>query len=208
MNFYRISLALLITVCQPIFASDDAQNLQNQLDKYTQLSGHFTQIISNEQGSQTQSSTGEFWVKKPNQFRWNYQLPYVQKIVSNGDKLWIYDEDLEQVSIKAASKAIDSSPLSIILGSTNLEQLFKVTKLADKDGIDWIKLTPITDNSGFDYIDIGFNAGVLNRMVLRDSFGQTTRLLFTAVAVNTLIEDELFTFVVPEGADVFEELAE
>ncbi len=208
MNVYRTSLTLLLIFCVPVFASDNTQDLQDQLNKYTQLSGHFTQIISNEHGKQTQSSEGEFWVKKPNQFRWNYQSPYIQKIVSNGDTLWIYDEDLEQVSIKAASKTIDSSPLSIILGSTNLEQLFKVTKLADKDGIDWIKLTPITDNSGFDYIDIGFNNGVLNRMILRDSFGQTTRLLFTAVAVNSPIDDEVFTFVIPDGADVFEELAE
>lgn len=208
MNVYRIVVGLLITCSLPILANDNNQNLQEQLNKYNQLSGHFTQIISNEQGSQTQSSEGEFWVKKPNQFRWNYQSPYIQKIVSNGDKLWIYDEDLEQVSIKAASKAIDSSPLSIILGSKNLKQLFKVTKLAAKDSIEWIKLTPITDNSGFDYIDIGFNEGVLNRMILRDSFGQTTRLLFTAVAVNTHIDDELFIFAIPEGTDVFEELAE
>ena len=187
------------------FAQNSQKSLLDHLNAYQQLSGQFTQIISSEQNTKTQSSTGEFWISKPSQFRWHYTTPYIQKIISNGDKVWIYDEDLEQVSIKSASQAIGSSPLAIILGTQSLEKLFNVAALDDKEGLQWLQLTPKSEDSGFELMKLGFKQGVLSRMLLQDNFGQTTRLLFTNVVLTPVIDEQLFEFKVPEGVDVFEE---
>ncbi len=198
----------LLSVAAPSFATSSQDSLENHLQGYKNLSGQFTQIISSENSSHSQSSTGEFWIKKPNQFRWHYSTPYIQQIISNGVSLWVYDEDLEQVTIKDASQSIDSSPLAIILGSAKLDKLFNITQLGDSDDLQWLSLTPLEETSGFEFINVGFKNGLLTRMVLQDNFGQTTRLLFTDVSVQIPIADNKFEFIVPEGADVFDETAE
>lgn len=197
----------LFSLAAPSFASSSQDSLENHLQGYKNLSGQFTQIISSENSSHSQSSTGEFWIKKPNQFRWHYSTPYIQQIISNGESLWVYDEDLEQVSIKDASQSIDSSPLAIILGSAKLDKLFSITQLGDNDDLQWLSLTPLEESSGFEFINVGFKNGLLTRMVLQDNFGQTTRLLFTDVSVQMPIANDKFEFIVPEGADVFDETA-
>lgn len=204
LNLYCCAI-LLLSMAQSSFAQTGAQSLQAHLQGYQQLSGQFTQLISSEKSTHTQTSTGSFWVIKPNKFRWHYITPYIQQIISNGTKVWIYDEDLEQVSIKQASNTIASSPLAIILGSGSLGELFEVTTLIDKEGLEWFNLVPKNEDSGFELIKLAFQHGKLSRMLLNDSFGQRTRLLFSDVAVHTPIDEQLFEFEVPEGADVFDE---
>jgi len=205
--FKGLGFITIMLLSMSSFSQDAQQRLLAHLETYQQLSGQFTQIISSEQNTKIQSSTGEFWISKPSQFRWHYTTPYIQKIISNGKKVWIYDEDLEQVTIKAASQAIDSSPLAIILGTQSLGKLFDVQELADAEELQWLQLTPKDEESGFELMKLGFKQGTLSRMLLQDNFGQTTRLLFTDVVVNPVIADDFFEFKVPQGADVFEELA-
>ncbi len=205
--FKGLGFITIMLLSMSSFSQDAQQRLLAHLETYQQLSGQFTQIISSEQNTKIQSSTGEFWISKPSQFRWHYTTPYIQKIISNGKKVWIYDEDLEQVTIKAASQAIDSSPLAIILGTQSLGKLFDVQELADAEELQWLQLTPKDEESGFELMKLGFKQGTLSRMLLQDNFGQTTRLLFTDVIVNPVIADDFFEFKVPQGADVFEELA-
>ncbi|ORU93289.1 MAG: outer membrane lipoprotein carrier protein LolA [Cycloclasticus sp. symbiont of Poecilosclerida sp. N] len=206
MKFYDlVCLITLLFYSSYGFAKTSEDSLQSHLKQYKYISGQFTQVLSGEQQPLTQSSTGEFWIKKPDKFRWNYITPYVQKIISNGSKLWVYDEDLEQVTIKHASQSIQSSPLAVILGSVSLSELFDIETLDNNDSLQWLKLTPKTDSGGFDFINVGFRQGVMSQMVLKDSFGQTTHLLFTNVTVHTPIADEIFEFKVPNDADLFDE---
>ncbi|MEO1890043.1 MAG: outer membrane lipoprotein chaperone LolA [Cycloclasticus sp.] len=202
------TLLLLISFVTPGFSSDGLLILENHLQNYNKLSGQFTQIISSQTSNNTNSSTGEFWIKKPNKFRWHYSSPYIQEIISNGEKVWVYDEDLEQVSIKNSSQSVDSSPLAIILGSASLGDSFEVSPIKNDDLLEWLKLTPKNDSSGFEYISIGFENGILARMIMADNFGQTTHLLFTDVAVHSNMDDTLFEFQTPNGADVFDETIE
>lgn len=208
MRIGRSIILFFLAVSSSIFAESSDESLQTQLNSYEQMSGQFTQVISSERGAQTQSSTGEFWIKKPSKFRWHYSTPYIQKIISNGEKIWVYDEDLEQVTVKNSSQAIDSTPLAIILGSASIDKHFNTATLESDDDLDWMKLTPKNDSSGFDYIDIGLKNGLLSRMLLQDSFGQKTHLLFSYVEVSTAIDDDNFDFEIPEGSDVFEETLE
>lgn len=196
---------LLLFIASSAFAKNSQDSLLTHLQRYSQLTGQFTQVISSEEGGHTQSSTGEFWIKKPGQFRWHYLTPYVQTIISNGEKLWIYDEDLEQLSIKRAADSINASPLAVIIGTTALNELFIINELPTQGGIEWLTLIPKAESSGFEYVDIGFKNGMLNRMTFQDSFGQTTQLLFSDITVHSPIDDEIFNFDIPNGTDVFDE---
>lgn len=208
MRIGRCIILFLLVVTLSCFAGNSEESLQTQLNSNQQMSGRFTQVISSERSSKTQSSTGEFWLKKPSKFRWHYSTPYIQKIISNGEKIWVYDDDLEQVTVKKSTQAIDSTPLGIILGSASIDKHFNAATLELKDDLEWMRLTPKNESSGFDYIDIGFKNGLLSRMLLQDSFGQITRLQFTDVEVHADIDDDDFDFEIPEGTDIFEETVE
>lgn len=208
MRIGRCIILFLLVVTLSCFAGNSEESLQTQLNSNQQMSGRFTQVISSERSSKTQSSTGEFWLKKPSKFRWHYSTPYIQKIISNGEKIWVYDEDLEQVTVKKSTQSIDSTPLAIILGSASIDKHFNAATLELKDDLEWMRLTPKNESSGFDYIDIGFKNGLLSRMLLQDSFGQITRLQFTGVEVHADIDDDDFDFEIPEGTDIFEETVE
>ncbi|PCH84391.1 MAG: outer membrane lipoprotein carrier protein LolA [Piscirickettsiaceae bacterium] len=200
---FLITLLMLFSVVT--YADDAEQTLKQFLSTLHQMSGEFTQIIVSERGSTIRSASGTFKVKKPGLFDWQYKQPYEQQIVSNGQKIWIYDEDLEQVSIRQISESLNSSPLSIFVSDTPVDNIFDIKSIGTKEDADWVRLTPKTVDSSFEYIDIGFHHGQLSNMVLQDNFGQTTRLLFTNISKNTPIDDADFEFIVPEGSDVFEE---
>jgi outer membrane lipoprotein carrier protein len=208
MRIGRCIILFLLVVTLSCFAGNSEESLQTQLNSNQQMSGRFTQVISSERSSKTQSSTGEFWLKKPSKFRWHYSTPYIQKIISNGEKIWVYDEDLEQVTVKKSTQSINSTPLAIILGSASIDKHFNAATLELKDDLEWMRLTPKNESSGFDYIDIGFKNGLLSRMLLQDSFGQITRLQFTDVEVQADIDDDDFDFEIPDGTDIFEEAVE
>ena len=204
-----LSTILMLFGMMQSFADSNEPRLQRYLENYKSLTGQFTQMISSEKSQHIQSSAGEFWIQKPNRFRWHYSTPYVQKIISNGEKLWIYDEDLEQVTIKEASQSIESSPLAVIVGATSLDTAFDVTPVVDSlDDLQWLRLIPNAESNSFEFIEVGFKNGLLSKMRLKDNFGQTTHLTFTDVMVDSSIDTNRFEFAVPEGADVFNEIVE
>lgn len=203
-----LSTILMLFGMMQSFADSHETRLQRYLENYKSLTGQFTQMISSEKSQHIQSSAGEFWIQKPNRFRWHYSTPYVQKIISNGEKLWIYDEDLEQVTIKEASESIESSPLAVIVGATSLDTAFDVTPVDGLDNLQWLRLIPKAESNSFEFIEVGFKNGLLSKMRLKDNFGQTTYLTFTDVMVDTSIDTNRFEFALPEGADVFNEIVE
>ena len=206
MRLKTLFLFTLFIFSSAVYAEVSAkQTLQSFLSKLNQMSGEFTQLIVSEQGKTIRSATGIFKIKKPGMFDWQYKEPYSQQIVSNGQKIWIHDEDLEQVSIRQVSESLNSSPLSIFVSDSPIENIFVIGSQPFSDDANWIRLTPKEENSSFQYIDIGFKNNKLYKMALQDNFGQTTRLLFTQIAQHSPINATDFEFIVPEGADVFEE---
>ncbi|PCI16669.1 MAG: outer membrane lipoprotein carrier protein LolA [Piscirickettsiaceae bacterium] len=203
--YLKLNVFILLLCSGFSQAESSEQKLQSFLTKLSQMSGQFTQIIVSGNGSDIRSATGTFKIKKPGMFDWRYIEPYEQQIVSNGIKIWIYDEDLEQVSIRKISESLNSSPLSIFVSDTPVENIFSIENMDKNDDIDWVKLTPKGDASSFEFIEIGLYRGDLSKMILQDNFGQTTRLLFNHIGKHTPIDAADFQFKVPEGADVFEE---
>jgi outer membrane lipoprotein carrier protein len=169
--------------------------------------GEFTQqLVKVESGASKVSnkSTGTFTFARPGKFIWTYQKPYEQLLQADGDKLYIYDKDLNQVTIKKLGDALGSSPAAILFGSNDLEKNFTLKEAGSKNGLEWLEATPKAKDTTFDHIGIGLRNGVPEAMELRDSFGQVSLLTFTKFEKNPPMPANQFKFVVPKGADVFQ----
>jgi outer membrane lipoprotein carrier protein len=150
-------------------------------------------------------STGTFMFARPGKFIWMYQKPYEQLLQADGEKLYIYDKDLNQVTVKKLGNALGSSPAAILFGSNDLEKNFTLKEAGAKDGMEWLDATPKTKDTTFDHIGIGFKDGVPQAMELRDAFGQVSLLSFKKFEKNPVMTAEQFKFVAPKGADVFQQ---
>lgn len=178
--------------------------LRTFLSQTKSARGEFTQSVS-ARGKNAVASSGRFSFERPGKFRWTYDKPYEQIIVADGQKLFLFDKDLNQVTVKTLAAALPASPASILFGTNDFERDFEVHDDGERDGLAWIIATPRAKDSPFESIRIGFRDGLPNAMRLADSFGQTTLLAFRAVERNPRIDAEAFRFVPPKGADVLED---
>lgn len=182
---------------------------EDALDRFLQetrsMTATFVQVSIDESGRPGKRSIGKFFLARPGKFRWNYETPYKQEIVANGKKVWFYDEDLEQVTVKQLGAAIGSTPALLLTGQVGLEQNFTREDLGSRDGIEWVRLVPKDEDNSFRYISIGMKDNHLEGMELSDNFGQLTRISFAGVQRNTPIDPAVFEFEAPPGVDVFED---
>ena len=170
--------------------------------------GEFTQRQVKGQGDGLKvagTSSGTFSFSRPGKFTWRYVKPYDQLLQADGQTLYIYDKDLNQVTERKLDGALGSSPAAILFGSNDLEKNFAVKNGPTRDGVEWIELTPRSKDTQFERIGIGFKAGNLEAMELRDTFGNTTLLTFSAMQKNPSLPADTFRFTVPKGADVLKQ---
>jgi outer membrane lipoprotein carrier protein len=167
--------------------------------------GEFTQKVSGRNAAAAKTSSGNFMFQRPGKFRWTYDKPFEQVIVADGEKLYLYDKDLNQVTVKKLGAALPASPASILFGSNDFERDFEVKDAGTRDGISWVAAVPHAKDSPFERIEIGLRDGQLAGMLLRDTFGQTSNLAFAKVERNPKVDPQLFRFTPPKGADVLED---
>lgn len=165
----------------------------------------FTQTVVAKSGRKPQIAAGTMMFSRPGKFRWMYDKPYYQLIVGDGEKLWIYDRDLNQVSVKKLSAALGSSPAALLAGNNELEKNFTLKEGGESDGIEWVEAQPRAADSSFEFLRIGFAGDALKAMELRDNFGQTTTIVFSHFERNAVFPSGSFRFVPPKGADVIGE---
>jgi len=203
-------------LCGAARASTPTEQLHQFLTQTTTARGDFTQqsppqkVVAGSGATgappaKPAVSRGSFEFLRPGKFRWTYQSPYQQLIVSDGKILYLYDKDLNQVTKRKLAGALPASPASILFGSNDFEHDFKVEDDGSADGIDWIKATPNGKDSLFERIRIGFRDGLPAAMQLRDSFGQSTTLAFDHVQRNPPLTSEQFQYTPPAGVDVLED---
>lgn len=166
------------------------------------LRGGFTQTVLDPRMRVTEEAQGTFALQRPGKFRWDYKAPYHQLIVADGDKVWIYDIELEQVTVKRLDEAVGNTPAQLLSSGEGLEKSFDITEQGSADGLDWVELTPKQQDSSFARVRLGFDARDLRRMELVDNFGQTTRLRFSQLERNPKLVPSLFEFRPPPGVDV------
>ena len=163
----------------------------------------FTQEVLDQNGKRIQSASGVMQFQRPGKFRWSYQKPYEQVIVGDGKNFWLYDVDLNQVTVRKLDAALGSSPAALLSGSNEIERGFTLAEHGSRDGLEWLQATPKGQDSSFSRILMAFDAqSGLVRMELNDMFGHKTVLKFASMQRNPKISEQQFRFTPPEGADV------
>jgi outer membrane lipoprotein carrier protein len=161
-----------------------------------------TQVRKSNTGKASPVSSGSFVFARPGKFIWTYQKPYEQVLQADGETLYIYDKDLNQVTTRKLGNALGSSPAAILFGSNDLEKNFTLSDAGARDGLEWLSATPKAKDTTFEQIGIGLKDGVPQAMELKDNFGQTTVLKFTNFQRNPSLGVQQFKFEAPKGAEV------
>ena len=203
-RFLAICAALALTASGAVHAA--AGPARARLDTFATglhaLTGQFTQTLTDANGGKGKSSSGTLSLEAPRQFRWETLTPYKQTIVADGSRVWLYDPDLEQVTVRVQSTEEAHSPLTVLTDLKQMDKDFKVTEQGERDGLAWLRLTSTAKDPQFDYADLGFDANGLARMSFRDQLGAVTEIRFANWQRNPAIPPATFNFVPPKGADV------
>jgi len=166
---------------------------------------NFEQRVQDRSGRLVQESKGNFVFLRPGRFRWSYEKPVDQLIVGDGERVWIYDRDLNQVTVRRISSALGSTPAALLAGSSEVDKAFDLSDAGSRDGLEWLEARPRDREAGFERIRMGFSATGVEAMELTDHFGQTTLLRFSGLVRNPKIDPADFHFQPPKGADVLGE---
>ncbi|MDO8988705.1 MAG: outer membrane lipoprotein chaperone LolA [Sideroxyarcus sp.] len=196
-----ILLALLVFPLASHAAATD--KLKSFIAATHSAQANFTQEVQDTGGKRMQSASGTMQFERPGKFRWEYRKPYEQLIVGDGKKFWMYDLDLNQVTVKKLDAALGSSPAALLSGNNEIERDFVLKNIEARDGLEWLQATPKSPESTFEKILMAFNAkSELVVMELHDAFGHRTVLRFTDLKSNPSLSPQRFQFVPPKGADV------
>ena len=164
--------------------------------------GEFSQRTLRSAGQPPETASGNFAFARPGRFRWEVLKPYEQLMVADGERLYFFDKDLNQVTERKLADSLGASPAAILFGANDLQRSFTLAEAGARDGLDWLDALPRSKDAGFERIAIGFRAGLPEAMEVLDAFGRTTRFVFRAIERNASIDPAAFRFSAPKGADV------
>ena len=194
-------IALLLFTPSLVFASG-VDSLKNFLKNSRTVKAQFSQTVLDRNGKQVQAASGSMQFSRPGKFRWEYNKPYPQLIVGDGDKVWLYDADLNQVTVRKLDQALGNTPAALLAGNNAIEQNFILAEGVKNNGLEWVEATPKSKEGSFERVRLAFRGSTLEMMELRDHFGQTTFIRFKELELNPGLAPQLFSFTPPQGADV------
>ena len=203
MKRWLLALPLLLLVAVAAHA-DALDTLRDFVRDVKSGRATFTQQLTSADGQKKRTSSGSFAFERPNRFRFEYAKPFEQLIVSDGQKVWVYDVDLNQVTQRRLSQALGATPAALLAGAA-LDKEFELTALPPQDGIDWVQALPRRKDGAFQSMRIGFRGKELAAVEILDSFGQRSRLDFSQYEANAAIPASTWRFTPPAGADVIEQ---
>ena len=206
-RFLNLAAALLLTMMAGVThaASDPAagqQKVESFLQGLQSLQAQFKQTLTDRNGLTVEQASGTLAIRRPDRFRWDYREPNEQVIVADGARIWLYDADLEQVTVRKLDDTWSATPAMLLSGEGNLQDNFSVTQSSQEGGIFWVRMQPKRDDTDFKWVRLGFEGNSLRFMQLADKLGQTTNLEFSQLERNPALDPSRFTFTVPPGADV------
>ena len=201
-------LAVLLLIAN-VANAGAIDRLHQFLETTKTLRASFTQIVVAKNGKRPQQSSGVMIFSRPGKFRWQIEKPYAQLLVGDGEKVWIYDPDLRQVTVKKIGNALGGTPAALLAGESGgkstLEKNFTLREAGEREGLEWVEAVPKSQESGFEKLLLGFAGGDLKAMEMFDNFGQTTSLYFSNLERNPAIAASLLSFKPPAGVDVISE---
>jgi outer membrane lipoprotein carrier protein len=207
MRIPGIVAAILLTLVAT--ASAAAPTAREELNRFfaatRSYTARFQQLVLDQSLNTVEQSSGTMALQRPGKFRWDYDPPARQQIVSDGRKVWIHDLDLRQITARKADQALGRTPAMMLAGGGDLESSFAVREIGPQGSQLWVGLKPKDEDASFSDLRIGFQDGALAVMELVDALGQTTRITFMEGKANVEIPAERFAFVVPKGVDLIDE---
>lgn len=202
MSKLKVVLSACIFMLPLAVQADGMASLKKFYNETHAMRANFHQVVTDKKGQKVQDVYGEMQLKRPNKFRWDYNKPFEQQIISDGTKVWLYDTELAQVTVRELSKALGSSPAALLAGDDNLEKNFKLANITRQDELEWVSADPKNTDTGFNKISLGFKGNILQEMDMVDSFGLQTKIVFSNLVHNPVIEAKTFLFKPPKGTDV------
>ena len=202
MNKLLAAVALLLAAMAA--RADAVDTLRDFIRDVKSGRAQFTQTVTSPDGAKKKTSSGSFEFSRPNRFRFAYAKPFEQLIVGDGQKVWIYDADLNQASSRKFSAALGATPAALLAGGA-LDKDFDLAALPSKDGLDWAQATPKQKDGAFKSLQVGFRGKELAALEINDAFGQRSVLQFTQFAAGMSFSADAFRFMPPPGADVIEQ---
>ena len=202
-KFFILLSALIF--CSFVYADSPNETLTQQLNNIRSMQADFTQTIVNKTGKTIVQSEGKMSLARPGKFRWDVKKPVAQLLVANGSRLWIYDPDLEQVTIRSLVKAAGEAPALLLSdANTTLAKDFYVKQEATSS-LEWFLLTPKNSDSVFARIKLAFANNQIREMDLEDQLGHKTQIQFRNIVLNQPLSSSLFAFPPPANVDVIDE---
>ena len=205
LRYFWAVILLAPMAIQAAAMGEGQARLERFLSQLSTMEAQFVQTLINPRGELIEESRGMLWLSRPGKFRLHYTNPYEQLYVADGKKMWMYDRDLEQVTVKEQEDALGSTPALLLSSSEPLKNNFSITELGAHEGFQWLELNPKAADSNFDFVRLAIEGDVLRAMEMVDGFGQTTRLFFETIVRNKKIADDKFSFQPPPGVDVIGE---
>lgn len=193
------SMMLFTTAVQ---AKPASQKLDDFIQSVVTFQASFEQVVFDSNGQEVDKASGTVLLERPGKFRWDYVTPYPQQIVADGNKIWFYDVDLEQVTVKAQSEALLDTPATLLSGEVVPAEKYEISDLPSEDVFSRVQLTPKDEEAGFQTVMLVFGEKGLYQMIMRDNFDQTTQLTFSDIVENNPLVKGAFLFTPPEGVDV------
>jgi outer membrane lipoprotein carrier protein len=201
-RFVLVPLAVFLALASSWASAASLERFSEFISQTLTARGEFEQKIFDRNRKLLQESRGTLAFSRPGKFRWSYAKPYPQLIVGDGSRVWIYDEDLNQVTVRKLDQALGSTPAALLAGSNEAMRAFRLSDQGAKGGLEWLEALPRNKEGNFERIRMGFGSSGLQVMELVDNFGQTTVLRFTSLQSNPKLDSGLFRFSPPKGADV------
>lgn len=201
----RVLLLLLFLWLPAAAHSSGIDALKMFLSGTDTASARFAQMVLDKNMKMLQQATGTMEFSRPGKFRWEYHKPYEQTIVGDGSRIWIYDKDLNQVTVRRLDRALGNSPAALLAGKSEIEQNYTLSNIGNQEGLEWVEAVPKTQDTAFERVRLGFGKAGLEAMELRDQFGQVTVIKFADLERNPKLPPDTFKFTPPKGADVISE---
>jgi outer membrane lipoprotein carrier protein len=199
----RLLLPLLLGFAGGAHA-DAVDSLRDFAQNVKSGKASFTQTVTSVDGAKKKTSSGQFEFVRPNRFRFVYARPFEQQIVADGQKVWLYDVDLNQVTVRPMAQALGATPAALLAGAT-LDKEFDLKAAPSAEGFDWVQATPKVKDGPIQQLRVGFKGKELAALDIVDAFGQRSALRFTALEQNVKLADDHFRFTPPKGADVIQQ---
>lgn len=203
-SIFSLAFAVLLGSASSWVHADAVKQLQDFVQKTKQGQMQFTQTVTSPDGKKVRKSSGSLAFSRPGKFRFEYTQPMPQLIVGDGKQVWLYDADLEQVTVRPMSQAMGATPAALLAGG-NLEQDFTLKALPDAQALQWVQAVPKVKEGAFQSVKVGFKGTALAAIEVLDGFGQRSRLDFSPINANSPLRADQFTFTPPAGVDVLKQ---